>query len=708
MSTVGTRPKPFGFDDEGEQRAYPMNQPLISERQSAAALRPDLAPARMRMVELQLEGRGIADPRVLDAMRAVPRERFLPERLAEFAYDDRPLPIGENQTISQPYIVALMAEAAQLAPGDRALEIGTGLGYAAAVFSRIAREVFTVERRAALAEAARERLAELGFENVRVMHGDGTKGWPEFAPYDAIIVAASGPEIPRSLRDQLRIGGRLVIPVGDETQFQELKRITRTGPATFEETNLGPVAFVPLIGAEGWREPEARDVDGRRMARWPLRARTERERPAAALIERHAEPLPDLSDDAFGALFDRFGEARIVLLGEATHGTSEFYRARAEITRRLVERHGFTIVAVEADWPDAAQIDAYVRQRQAPDLGRPFTRFPTWMWRNAEMGDFVGWLQGHNSRLANRSAFVSFHGLDLYSLSTSAAAVIAYLDQTDPEAARVARERYGCLTPWQADPATYGRAALSAGYATCEKAVVKMLKELLGRQAAYMAQDREGFFDAAQNARLVANAEAYYRIMYYGSAESWNHRDRHMFETLQAIRAWRGKQAKAVVWAHNSHVGNAAATQMGSQGEINIGQLCREEFGAACVSIGFGTDRGTVAAASDWDGPMEIKTVQPSHAESYERLCADAKGNAFLIDLRPDGRRELLQELSQTRLERAIGVIYRPETERMSHYFDAVLPRQFDAWVWFRETRAVESLPVAPRPGEPETFPFAM
>jgi protein-L-isoaspartate(D-aspartate) O-methyltransferase len=251
MSTVGTRPKPFGFDDEGEQRAYPMNQPLISERQSAAALRPDLAPARMRMVELQLEGRGIADPRVLDAMRAVPRERFLPERLAEFAYDDRPLPIGENQTISQPYIVALMAEAAQLAPGDRALEIGTGLGYAAAVFSRMAREVFTVERRAALAEAARERLAELGFENVRVMHGDGTKGWPEFAPYDAIIVAASGPEIPRSLRDQLRTGGRLVIPVGDETQFQELKRITRTGPATFEETNMGPVAFVPLIGAEG-------------------------------------------------------------------------------------------------------------------------------------------------------------------------------------------------------------------------------------------------------------------------------------------------------------------------------------------------------------------------------------------------------------------------------------------------------------------------
>ncbi|HEX2113204.1 MAG TPA: erythromycin esterase family protein, partial [Alphaproteobacteria bacterium] len=544
-------------------------------------------------------------------------------------------------------------------------------------------------------------------DNVRVLHGDGTRGWPEFAPYDAIVVAASGPEVPRSLRDQLRIGGRLVIPIGDEARVQELKRITRTTATAFEEEDLGPVAFVPLIGAEGWHEQDAQ-IDAHPLARWPIRARRSRERSAVELIEHHAEALPPLSDDAFGAMFDRFGNARIVLLGEATHGTSEFYRARAEITRRLVERQGFNIVAVEADWPDAAQIDAYVRQRPVSMADRPFTRFPTWMWRNAEMRDFVGWLKRHNARLSGGDAYVSFHGLDLYSLNSSTEAVIAYLDNVDPEAARVARERYGCLTPWQADPATYGRAALSTGYAPCEEAVTKMLKELLDRRIDYAAQDGESYFDAAQNARLVAAAEEYYRIMYYGSAESWNHRDRHMFETLRAILGARGPQSKAVVWAHNSHIGNAAATEMGSHGEINIGQLCREEFGASAALIGFSTDHGTVAAASDWRGPMEVMTVRPSHPESYERLCAKTSGNCFLLDLRPDGRRDLLDELSRPRLERAIGVVYRPQTERASHYFDAVLPRQFDAWTWFRETRAVEPLPVATAPGTPETFPFGV
>jgi erythromycin esterase-like protein len=408
-------------------------------------------------------------------------------------------------------------------------------------------------------------------------------------------------------------------------------------------------------------------------------------------------------------MFDRFAQARVVLLGEASHGTSEFYRARAAITRRLIERHGFNIVAVEADWPDAALVDRYVRHKAAHvGSGPAFRRFPMWMWRNVEVAEFVDWMRDRNADLpAERRA--GFFGLDLYNMNASIRAVIEYLDRVDPDAARVARERYGCLTPWQRDPATYGRAALSTGYAACETPVAQTLRDLLRKELDYQAQDRDGFLDAAQNARLVAAAERYYRVMYYGSAESWNLRDRHMFETLTNLMKWRGQDARAVVWAHNSHIGNAAATDMGqARDEINIGQLCREHFGEDAALIGFGTDRGTVAAASDWDEPMEIKTVRPAHPESYESLCRDSGVERFLVDLRAGVWPELRDELNYPRLERAIGVIYRPETELASHYFEARLPRQFDGYVWFNETRAVTPLPAEPRAGAPETYPFGL
>ncbi|HYY38823.1 MAG TPA: erythromycin esterase family protein, partial [Xanthobacteraceae bacterium] len=408
-------------------------------------------------------------------------------------------------------------------------------------------------------------------------------------------------------------------------------------------------------------------------------------------------------------LFDRFADARVVLLGEATHGTSEFYRARAAITRSLIERHGFTIVAVEADWPDAAAIDRYIRHKApAADATPAFRRFPTWMWRNVEVHDFVDWLRAHNEGL-EPTRRAGFYGLDIYNMGASMRAVIDYLDKVDPEAARVARERYGCLTPWQHDPATYGRAVLSAGYAKCENEVVAMLRDLFERQMAYEQRDGEGFFDAAQNARLVASAERYYRAMYYGAAQSWNLRDRHMFATLEQLLAWRSEGSKAVVWAHNSHIGDAAATEMGEmRGEINIGQLCRERFAQAAMLIGFGTDRGTVAAASDWDEPMEIKQVRPAHRDSYERLCRDSGASRFLVDLREGRSPELRQALLYPRLERAIGVIYRPETELASHYFEASLPRQFDAYLWFEETHAVTPLPTTAGPGMPETYPFGL
>jgi protein-L-isoaspartate(D-aspartate) O-methyltransferase len=661
----------------------------------------DLSRARDRMVEVQIAGRGVRDPLVIDAMRHVPREVFVETGFEEFAYEDGPLPIGEGQTISQPYIVALMIEAAEVRPGDRVLEVGAGSGYAAAVISQIADSVHAIERHSSLGETARKRFKKLGYENIDLRIGDGTKGWPEAAPYDAILVAAGGPEPPPALKEQLAIGGRLIIPVGSEGRHQTLLKLTRKGDNEYEQEDLGAVAFVPLIGEQGWAE------DGRRSATNHKPGQS-RGQTLPEMIGEAAEPLPEFDDAAFGRLFERFADRRVVLLGEASHGTSEFYRARAAITRRLIEQHGFTIVAVEADWPDAAAIDRYVRHHPARTSAElPFQRFPTWMWRNTDVDEFVGWLRSHNDKV-DPTQHSGFYGLDLYNMSGSIAAVLEYLDEVDPEAAAAARERYGCLTPWQKDPSTYGRAVLTSGYRKCEQMVIEQCRALLEKRLEYTGQDGESFFDAAQNARLIASAERYYRIMYYGGAESWNLRDTHMFETLEHLLEARGPRSKAVVWAHNSHIGDARYTEMGVvREELNIGQLCRERFDDRAALIGFGTHTGTVAAASDWGADMEIKRVRPSHRDSYERLCHDAGVPRFLLDLR---RHEgLRRRLLEPRPERFIGVIYRPDTEFMSHYADASLPQQFDAFVWFDETSAVTLLgPEHAKAGTPDTYPFGL
>ncbi len=662
----------------------------------------DLARARDRMVDVQIARRGVRDRYVLDAMRAVPREAFVEPGFEEFAYEDGALPIDEGQTISQPYIVALMIEACELKPREKVLEVGAGSGYAAAVISRIATRVYAIERHAALGRAAERRFKELGYDNIELRVGDGTKGWAEAAPFDAVLVSAGGPEVPQTLKDQLAPGGRLVIPVGDKTFGQRLLKITRVSENKYETEDIGSVAFVPLIGEQGWAE------DGRRAATNHVPARKQG---LPQMIAEAAEPLSELDDPTFGQVFDRFADRRVVLLGEASHGTSEFYRARAAITRRLIEHHGFAIVAVEADWPDAAAVDRYVRHRVASAQAEiPFQRFPTWMWRNTDVAAFIDWMRTHNEGVGDAARRAGFYGLDIYNISDSIAAVLEYLDQIDPAAAAIARERYGCLTPWQKDPSTYGRAVLTAGYRKCEQAVIEQCRALLKKRLEYARGDKDSFLDAAGNARLIASAERYYRIMYYGGAESWNLRDTHMFETLEHLLEARGPDSKAVVWAHNSHIGDARFTEMGAvRDELNIGQLCRERFGNTAALIGFGTHTGTVAAASDWDGDMQIKKVRPSHRDSCERLCHDAGVPRFLLDLMPSRYEPLRRRLLEPRLQRFIGVIYRPDTEVMSHYTDVSLPQQFDAYVWFDETTAVTPLgPEHIKAGMPDTYPFGL
>ena len=417
------------------------------------------------------------------------------------------------------------------------------------------------------------------------------------------------------------------------------------------------------------------------------------------MIRRRAIPLTG-NPSQYDALLDGIGDARIVLLGEATHGTHEFYRERAYITRRLITEKGFAAVAVEADWPDAYRVNRYVRgtgdDEESVDALAGFGRFPTWMWRNADVLDFVGWLRSHNdTKKADERA--GFYGLDLYSLRASMQAVLAYLEKVDPDAARRARTRYACFDQFGEEMQQYAYATGQGIGPSCEREVVTQLMELHRHRVDYASRDgrvaADEFFYAEQNARLVRNAEEYYRTMFRGRAESWNLRDQHMAQTLQELAPFLERTrpgARIVVWAHNSHLGDARATEMGEGGELNVGQLVRDRFGAEAVLVGFTTFTGTVTAATDWDAPAGRRHVRPALAGSYERLFHEAGIPRLLLPLRSD--LELASALAAPRLERAIGVIYAPQTERRSHYFHARLPEQFDYVLHFDETRAVEPL----------------
>jgi len=431
---------------------------------------------------------------------------------------------------------------------------------------------------------------------------------------------------------------------------------------------------------------------------------------ASSVVTSAAKPIADGHDE----LIKLIGDSEIVLIGEASHGTHDFYSVREELTRRLIAEKGFRIVALEADWPDALRVSRYVNGRSddknAQEALSGFRRFPSWMWRNTVMEKFVEWMKDWNFEKSARET-VGIFGMDLYSMHTSMDAVVEYLDDVDPEAAERARHRYRCFDHFGGDPQHYGYMTSKGDAAPCEEAVVRQLMELRERRMELIMRDgktaEDEFFYAEQNARLVVNAEQYYRSMFMGRRSSWNLRDRHMTGTLAALKLhYANGDGKMVVWAHNSHLGDARATEMALRGEVNVGQLMRQKFGSRVFNIGFSTYTGTVTAARNWGDPAKCRRVVPGLPDSYEALFHDTGMDGFWLDLR-EGE-AIVKILAQERLQRAIGVIYRPETERESHYFKASLPWQFDVMIHIEETSALKPLDRISEWDEedlPETYP---
>ena len=431
-------------------------------------------------------------------------------------------------------------------------------------------------------------------------------------------------------------------------------------------------------------------------------------------LQQHLHPLSGAATD-YDALLQHIGAARFVLIGEASHGTQEFYRERIKITQRLILEKGVTAIAVEADWPDAWRVNRYVRGRSGDPDARTalagFERFPAWMWRNTDVCEFVEWLRQYNSD-CEPARQVGFYGMDLYSLFHSMQEVLAYLDRTDPAAAHKARARYACFDHIGQDSQAYGYAATFGMARSCEDEVVQQLREMtlrLNQYAPTPGLERDAYFYAQQNARLVRNAEEYYRTMFHGRVSSWNLRDSHMLETLVALERHLGEAKVAprmAVWAHNSHLGDAAVTDMGDRGEWNVGQLMRDRYGNDAFLVGMSTHHGSVTAASEWDEPPRRKRVRPGLDASWEAVFHQLATPDFMLLLKDHAE---LQKLTEPmRLQRAIGVIYRPETERQSHYFFTHLARQFDALLHFDETHALEPLDkdLTWLEGEaPETYP---
>ena len=426
-------------------------------------------------------------------------------------------------------------------------------------------------------------------------------------------------------------------------------------------------------------------------------------------VREIAHPLGGAAD--LDVLLELVGDARVVLLGEASHGTSEFYTWRTQISRRLITEKGFSFIAVEGDWPDCYRVNRYVKGypesgRSAEAVLHAFERWPTWMWANLEVVSLCRWLREHNETLP-RDRRVGLYGLDVYSLWESMHEVIAYLERVDPAAARDARVAYRCFEPYGESAEDYARATALVP-TSCESEAVAALRLLRERSVEYREDGPEHFFNAEQNALVARNAEHYYRTMVRGGPASWNVRDHHMVETLERLMAFHGPQARAIVWEHNTHVGDARFTDMARAGMVNVGQLVRQAHGSDdVVIVGFGTHRGTVIAAEEWGAAMQRMQVPEARRESYEAVLHHTGIPDFLLPFAVRETHPVVDELREPRGHRAIGVVYNPELEHYGNYVPTILPERYDAFIYLDETRAVAPLhmPVRADRDLPETYP---
>lgn len=648
---------------------------------------------RWILVERQLAGRGLDDARLLNAFRAVPRERFVAPAYRARACEDCPVPDAEGGLLVAAWDQA--TRLAALAPGedDRVLIAGSGGGYVAALLARLAAEVWAVEGHAHRAESARRRLGELGEDRVRIRVGEPDAGWPAFGPYDRVLVTAPTREPPRALLAQLRVGGRLVVDLpGGPARF------VRTGESTWAREELDVAAHAPVVPVGAFGAPPHPAALSPAVL---LRAAPP---PGVARSLRDGvRPFTSLDDGAIDALADRLADARVVLLGESTHGTAEFYRARARITLALVDR-GFDLVALEADWSDAASLDRRVRGLlPAADAAHAFTRFPTWMWRNAEMQAFVEELRARAALVPDPGRRPRVVGLDLFSLHRSLERVVAWLAAVDPAAAARAGAAYAALTAWEGTPAWQG-----GWRPDCAAQVAMVLDELRARAAELAAVDPEGWAETVGDARLVVAAERYHREVVENGPGAWNAREDHMLATLAEELARRGGESRAVVWAHNSHVGDALATDLARLGQHSLGELARARWGGGARLVGLGTFTGEVVAAPAWDAASEVMALTPALPSSHERVCHDTGHVGFVAWTGPGARAEVLEALGAARLQRAVGVVYEPGEESTRNYLRADLAAEFDAWLWIDRTHAVRAGAGPHSHRDPETWPSGL
>ena len=637
-------------------------------------------------IEEQLKDKGISNTLLLEAFQDIPEAFFLSENLHPYFYEDVRIEKPIEKTEPRVIVVARMLEQLQVKEEEKILITGVDSVYILAVLSKIYKEVYAVETTKIYSDWALEVLKNIDITNVHIKIGKPENGWKAKGPFNAILSASEFKEIPDTIKEQLKIGAKLLAPVGPDWAHVMLEIIERISETEYITKALRDNYFIPKpklipkIGKEIYPENEIIDEIG-----------------------ISSIPFKTIKKFPIDGLLERIGDAKVVLLGEASHGTSEFYTMRQEITKALIEKKGFNLVCAEADWSDAEQINNYVKNQYQLQDWMPFARFPQWMWKNKEVLDFVEWLKKYNT---NHTTTIGFYGLDLYGLENSIDLVINYLQDIDVDLATLAKVRYSCMMPYMSNPSLYGKLVNTKKLESCEKDVLKMLFDLLKNKN--KLNHSQAYFYAYQNATVVVDAERYYKAMYYGSAESWNLRDFHMFYTLKSLLSYYGKDSKAVVWAHNSHIGNALATEMYARGEINIGHLCKEHFGSKSYHIGFGTHTGTVAATKNWGETMKVMNVNDSVAESYEQLCHKTNVTNFTLPLREEHSEKKLREFLNTpRLERAIGVVYRPETELRNHYFKTVLPSQFDEYIWFNKTKAITPLEIKTEKTKlPNVHPF--